>query len=172
MRAVLRFLGSRWFLTFIGVALLAALVWLFGPFLPYLEDWIPRAAAIAVMALIWLVINVWLIVAAGRTRPPWSQGVTAAQVDPSVAASAEEVAALQDKLTTALGAAEARIRLTRLSLRAAVVRDHRPARRRQDHRAAERRPRPSRSPPRWGRARSPASAARASATGGSPRARC
>ena len=30
------------------------------------------------------------------------QGVTAAQVDPSVAASAEEVAALRDKLTTAL----------------------------------------------------------------------
>ena len=50
MRAVLRFLGSRWFLSFVGVALLAVLVWLFGPFLSCLEDWIPRAIVIAVMA--------------------------------------------------------------------------------------------------------------------------
>ena len=40
MRAVLRFLGSRWFLSFVGVVLLAVLVWFFGPFLPCLEDWI------------------------------------------------------------------------------------------------------------------------------------
>src|SRR6478672_224140 len=102
MRAVLRFLGSRWFLTFIGVALLATLVWLFGPFLSYLEDWIPRAVAIAVMALIWLVINVWLDRRRRKNEAALVQGVTAAQVDPSVAASAEEVAALQDKLATAL----------------------------------------------------------------------
>ena len=102
MRAVLRFLGSRWFLTFIGVALLAALVWLFGPFLSYLEDWIPRAIAIAVMALVWLVINVWLDRRRRKNEAALVQGVTAAQVDPSVAASAEEVAALQDKLATAL----------------------------------------------------------------------
>ena len=74
MRAVLRFLGSRWFLSFVGVALLGVLVWLFGPFLAFLEDWIPRAAVIAVMVLIW----------AGReflarsppprrTRPRWSR---------------------------------------------------------------------------------------------------
>ena len=34
------FFGSRWFLSFIGVALLGVLVWLFGPFLSFLEDWI------------------------------------------------------------------------------------------------------------------------------------
>ena len=40
MRAILRFLGSRWFLTFVGVVLLSLLVWWFGPFLSLLEGWI------------------------------------------------------------------------------------------------------------------------------------
>ncbi|HTI82684.1 MAG TPA: hypothetical protein VL614_19700, partial [Acetobacteraceae bacterium] len=60
MRAVLRFLGSRWFLSFIGVALLSVLVWLFGPFLSFLEGWITRAIVIVVMLLIWLGVNFWL----------------------------------------------------------------------------------------------------------------
>ena len=47
MRAVLRFLGSRWFLTFIGVLLVGLLIWFFGPFLGFLESWIPRAGIIA-----------------------------------------------------------------------------------------------------------------------------
>ena len=45
MRAVLRFLGSRWFLSFIGVALLSALVWLFGPFLAFLESGSPAPSS-------------------------------------------------------------------------------------------------------------------------------
>ena len=72
MRAVLRFLGSRWFLSFLGVALLGVLVWLFGPFLAFLEDWIPRAIVIAAMLLVWAGVNISLIVAGGRTRPRWS----------------------------------------------------------------------------------------------------
>ena len=79
MRAVLRFLGSRWFLSFIGVALLGVLVWLFGPFLSFLEDWLPRAIVIAVMLLIWAGVNFWLdrrrrkneaALVAGRDRRP------------------------------------------------------------------------------------------------------
>ena len=31
MKAFLRFLLSRWVLSFVGVAILAVLVWLFGP---------------------------------------------------------------------------------------------------------------------------------------------
>ena len=102
MRAVLRFLGSRWFLSLIGVALLGVLVWLFGPFLPYLEDWIPRAAVIAVMVLIWVGLNFWLDRRRRRNENALVKGVTAAQVDPAVAASAEEVAAMGEKLGTAL----------------------------------------------------------------------
>ena len=33
----LRFLASRWVLSFAGVAILALLVWFFGPLLPLLE---------------------------------------------------------------------------------------------------------------------------------------
>ncbi len=102
MRAVLRFLGSRWFLSFIGVALLAVLVWLFGPFLAFLEDWIPRAIVIAAMLLIWAVVNFWLDRRRRKREAVLVQGVTAVQVDPSAAASAEEVAAMRDRLTTAL----------------------------------------------------------------------
>ena len=60
MRAVLRFLGSRWFLSFVGVVLLSVLVWLFGPFLEFLEGWIARAIVIAAMLLIWAAVNFWL----------------------------------------------------------------------------------------------------------------
>ena len=40
MNAVLAFLVSRWFLSFVGIALLAVLVWFFGPFLEFLESWV------------------------------------------------------------------------------------------------------------------------------------
>lgn len=102
MRAILRFLGSRWFLSFIGVVLLGLLVWWFGPFLPFLEPWITRAAVIAVMVVIWAGVNFWLDRRRKKNDDALVQGVTAAQADPSVAASAEEVAAMREKLTTAL----------------------------------------------------------------------
>ena len=57
MGAILRFFGSRWFLTFVGVLCVSLLVWFFGPFLSFLESWIPRAIIIAVMVLIWGVVN-------------------------------------------------------------------------------------------------------------------
>jgi type VI secretion system protein ImpL len=102
MRAVLRFLGSRWFLSFIGVALLSVLVWLFGPFLSFLESWITRAIVIVVMLLIWLGLNFWLDRRRMKNENALVQGVTAVQADPSAAASAEEVATMREKLTTAL----------------------------------------------------------------------
>src|SRR4051794_34575338 len=102
MRAVLRFFGSRWFLSFIGLALLAALVWLFGPFLPILESWIARAAVIAVMVLLWAGVNFWLDRRRRKTETALVEGVTSVQADPSAAASAEEAAAMRDKLATAL----------------------------------------------------------------------
>ncbi len=102
MRAVLRFLGSRWFLSFIGVALLGVLVWLFGPFLTFLESWIARTIVIVVMLLIWGGVNFWLDLRRRKNENALVEGVTAAQADPTAAASAEEVAAMRDKLTTAL----------------------------------------------------------------------
>jgi len=101
MGAILRFLGSRWFLSFIGVVLLSLLLWWFGPFLSFLESWITRAAVIAVMLLIWLGVNFWLDRRRRKNDAALLAGVTE-QPDPSVAASAEEVAAMREKLTTAL----------------------------------------------------------------------
>ncbi len=102
MRAVLRFFGSRWFLTFIGVALLGVLVWLFGPFLSFLESWITRVIVIVAMLLIWGGVNFWLDRRRKKNENALVEGVTAAQADTTASASAEEVAAMRDKLTTAL----------------------------------------------------------------------
>src|ERR1700733_11141861 len=98
MRAVLRFLGSRWFLSFVGIALLGMLFWLFGPFLSFLEGWITRAIVIVVMLLIWFGVNFWLDRRRKKNEDDLVQGVTAVQADPSAAASADEVAAMREKL--------------------------------------------------------------------------
>jgi type VI secretion system protein ImpL len=102
MRAVVRFLGSRWFLSFVGLVLLAVLVWLFGPFLSLLESWLARGIVIAAMLLIWAGVNLWLDRRRKKNEAALIQGVTEAQADPAAAASAEEVAAMREKLTTAL----------------------------------------------------------------------
>src|SRR5580700_9613338 len=102
MGAVLRFLGSRWFLSFIGVLLVGLLIWFFGPFLAFLESWLPRAIIIAVMVVIWLGVNFWLDRKRKKNDDALMSGVTATAADPSLAASAEEVAAMRDKLANAL----------------------------------------------------------------------
>ena len=102
MRAVLRFFGSRWFLTFIGVLLVGLLIWFFGPFLSFLESWIARASIIAVLVLIWAGVNFWLDRRRKKNDDALVAGVTATAADPSLAASAEEVAAMRDKLANAL----------------------------------------------------------------------
>jgi type VI secretion system protein ImpL len=102
MRAVLRFLGSRWFLTFIGVLLVSLLIWYFGPFLSFLESWVPRAVVIAVLVLLWAGVNFWLDRRRKKNDDALVAGVTTTAADPSIAASAEEASAMRDKLTTAL----------------------------------------------------------------------
>ena len=102
MGAILRFLGGRWFLTFVGILLVSLLIWFFGPFLAFLEPWLPRAIAIGVIVLLWLVINFLLDRRRKKNEDDLVAGVTATAADPNIAASAEEVAAIRDKLTTAL----------------------------------------------------------------------
>jgi hypothetical protein len=53
MTALRAFFVSRWFITFIGTVLLAALVWVFGPFLPVLEGWGIRLAIVLAMFALW-----------------------------------------------------------------------------------------------------------------------
>ena len=102
MSAVLAFLVARWFLSFIGTALLAALVWFFGPFLEAFESWVVRLAIILVMFALWAGINLLLDWRRRRRDRALTEGVAAGAPDPAGLASAEEAAALRDKLTAAL----------------------------------------------------------------------
>ena len=103
MEGILRVLLSRWFMSFAGVAAIAALVWYFGPFIGFLEPWWARLGLIVVLALIWAGVNFILDRRRRKNDADLVKGVTdSAKADASAAASAEEVAALTDKLTTAL----------------------------------------------------------------------
>jgi len=100
MGAVLSFLTSRWFLTGIGAALLAMLVWFLGPLLSWLDDWIIRLAIVLVIVLVWFGVNFWLMRRGARADAELVAG--AAGGASASDASAEEVAAMREKLTTAL----------------------------------------------------------------------
>jgi type VI secretion system protein ImpL len=102
VRAVLAFLASRWVLSFVGTALLALFVWFFGPFLAFLEGWAARLAIAVVMFVLWAGINLLLDSIRRGRDAALAKGVAEAAHDPAVAASAEEAAALQQKLGTAL----------------------------------------------------------------------
>jgi type VI secretion system protein ImpL len=101
MTAVVAFLLSRWTVTFVGTALLALLLWFFGPFLGFLESVLVRAAIIVAMFVLWAAINLLLSRRRRRREAELTEGV-AASTDPASTAAAEEVAALQDRLRTAL----------------------------------------------------------------------
>ena len=58
--AVLGILTSRWLLSFVGVAILAVLVWLFGPLVDFLEGWIGRLAIVVGLLLVWAATNLLL----------------------------------------------------------------------------------------------------------------
>jgi type VI secretion system protein ImpL len=94
------FFVSRWFLSFIGVAVLAALVWFFAPFLAALAGLLPRLAIILVLLLAWIGVNLWLDHRRRQKDQQLAAGVAAAT--PKDNASAGEVAALQEKLKTSL----------------------------------------------------------------------
>src|SRR6202041_2395712 len=94
MPSVLRLLLSRWTVSFVGVALLAWLVWVFGPLQPALETWEIRLAVVVVMLLIWAVANLLLELRRRGRDTALTAGLTSD--------AAEETAALREKLTAAL----------------------------------------------------------------------
>jgi type VI secretion system protein ImpL len=96
------YLLSRWSVTFIGTALLAVLVWFFGPFLPVLADWTARLATIVLMLALWAGLNFLFDLRRSRRDALLAKGVTETPTDPAAIASAEEVVALREKLTAAL----------------------------------------------------------------------
>ena len=93
-----RVLLSRWTLTGLGVLLLALLVWFLGPLLTFLEGWPIRLGIVVLLVVVWLVAN-WLADRRHRRAEAALKGGVAAPAGPD--ASAEEVAALNDKLAAA-----------------------------------------------------------------------
>jgi type VI protein secretion system component VasK len=81
---------SRWTLSLIGVAILGALVWIFGPFLAALAGPLPRAALIALLLLVWGGLNWAIGYRRRRQEAALAKGIAAP--DPSDIASAEESA--------------------------------------------------------------------------------
>ncbi len=102
MKKILGWLLSRWFLTGLGAAILAALVWIFGPLLAPLASWMVRLAIVVVVAVVWFGVNFWLSWRRRNADAAIVAGATATAAE-GPDASAEEVAALREKLTTALG---------------------------------------------------------------------
>jgi type VI secretion system protein ImpL len=104
MKKIFGFFISRWFLSFVAVAVVSALVWFFGPFLAALAGVIARAAIILVLLLVWLGVNLLLDWRRRKRDNQLAAGVAA--VTPADAAAAGEVAALGEKLKTSLAVAQ------------------------------------------------------------------
>lgn len=99
MKPATDILTSRWFYSFIGTALLAALVWVYAPLLPQFEDAALRLVVILAMLLGWGGANVLLDARRRHRDAMLAKGVTATS---GGAAASEEAEALRGKLTTAL----------------------------------------------------------------------
>lgn len=98
---VMRFLLSRWVLSFVGIVILAALVWFFGPLVEMLEGWVPRTAIVVGLVLIWAVVNLLLDLLHRRREQNLEKGVaeSAEAVDDG---THEEALALGERMTQAL----------------------------------------------------------------------
>ncbi len=101
MSKLLHAILSRWSLSLIGVALVALLVWMFGPLLPPLEGWPARLAVVVVLLLLWLGINLALDWRARRRDAALAAGLTE-NISTTDQAVSEETAALSEKLAAAL----------------------------------------------------------------------
>jgi type VI secretion system protein ImpL len=100
MHKIFSFLFSRWVVTFVAAAILAALVWEFGPFLPQLADPILRMIIIAAIFGVWLVVNLLFALRRKQREDLLTAGIAAPDAAPS--AAQEELAAMAAKLKTSL----------------------------------------------------------------------
>jgi type VI secretion system protein ImpL len=101
-----RIARSRWFHTFLGVLMLAVLIWFFGPLLGFgemhpLDAEIARIIVIGILLVLWLVVNLLRELQASRKDKDLAESVVTAP-DPDATASAEEVALLSERLREAL----------------------------------------------------------------------
>jgi type VI secretion system protein ImpL len=98
----LRFLLSRWVLSFVGIAILAVLVWLFGPLIPSFESWVPRLAVVIGLLLTWATSNLSLDLLRRRREQKLESGVAEKAPEKADDGTGEEAAALRERMSTAL----------------------------------------------------------------------
>ena len=98
----LRFLLSRWVLSFVGIAILAALAWLFGPLIPAFESWVPRLAVVVGLLLVWATSNLLLDLLHRRREQKLESGVAEKTPEKADDGAGEEAAALRERMSTAL----------------------------------------------------------------------
>ncbi|HEV7542969.1 MAG TPA: type VI secretion system membrane subunit TssM [Reyranella sp.] len=98
----LRFLLSRWVLSFVGIAILAVLVWLFGPLIPSFESWVPRLAVVIGLLLAWATSNLSLDLLHRRREQKLESGVAEKVPEKADDGAGEEAAALRERMSTAL----------------------------------------------------------------------
>ncbi len=100
---VIGVLLSRWALSFVGIVLLALLVWVFGPLLDMLEAWPPRLVIVLLLLLTWAGVNLLLDLRRRRREQALEAGVAAGTApERGESGSAEETAALAEKMSEAL----------------------------------------------------------------------
>src|SRR5262245_41143266 len=102
MKAFLRFLLSRWVLSFVGVAILAVLVWLFGPLVEFLEGWVARLAVVLALLIIWAGTNLILDLLHRRREQRLEKGVTETVAESADDSAREEAASLAARRSTAM----------------------------------------------------------------------
>src|SRR6185437_12227770 len=98
-----RTLRNRWITTFLGCAILAALIWFCGPLLGFgsvhpFETTFVRYLTIAGILVLWLVTNLIRSLHAAKRDKDLADGIAKAEPDPNETASAEEIALLADRL--------------------------------------------------------------------------
>ncbi|MDT7949880.1 MAG: type VI secretion system membrane subunit TssM [Acetobacteraceae bacterium] len=82
-------------ISFVGVALLAVLVWFLGPLVPWLDGVVVRGAICLVLLLVWAGYAVWTVVRWRKQGRELERGLVAA-------AAAEEVGAIQERFAAAI----------------------------------------------------------------------
>jgi type VI secretion system protein ImpL len=102
-----RMARNRWIRTGMGVAVLAIIIWFFGPLIAIgsshiLQSEAVRLIVIGVLILGWIIENLIHTIRAGHKDKELAEGV--AQADPSAEATAEEIATLSDRLKEAMAA--------------------------------------------------------------------
>ena len=107
MRKILSVLTARWFVTLIGVLLLAAIIWFAGPLLGFgdarpLDSELVRVVVIAVLLVIWAFAVAWSIVRSRNANARLVDDMAQEAAATPGEAAEEEIETIRARLTEAL----------------------------------------------------------------------